>query len=72
MNTCPQKNYDKDTSAYHDFIKMPDERKQPARAKVVCAFCGQVRQVWVSGAVEVLRTVGEVTAANTGYQNHAP
>lgn len=44
----------------HDFVKMPDERKAPARAKVVCAFCGQVRLVWSDGSIEVTRESGSI------------
>lgn len=49
---------------YHQFFDVPRENSKIQRSKVVCAFCGQVRVLWVDGNVEIMRQTGVVRDIN--------
>lgn len=45
---------------YHQFFDVPRDNAKIQRTKVVCAFCGQVRVLWVSGDIEIIRQTGRI------------
>ena len=47
------------TNCVHDFIKVKEGNDAPTY--VVCAYCGQVRKLYIDGLVEVLKMYGKVT-----------
>lgn len=46
---------------YHQFFDVPRDSPKIQRTKVVCAFCGQVRVLWVDGNVEITRQTGAIS-----------
>ena len=53
LNFCPN-TFSKD----HDFIKTKEGNDMPIY--IICAYCGQVRQLYLDGTIEILKDIGTV------------
>ena len=42
----------------HDFIKIKESNDAPVY--IICAYCGQVRQLYLDGTIEILKDIGTV------------